>query len=570
MRKTPALFLAATAAIAYLTACNSVKPEQAADTIYTGGTILTVNDSQPTAEAVAVKDGKILMVGTTAEVESMHKADSTKVVDLAGKTLVPGFVDAHSHFMFALDMPTQANVSAPPVGPVKSIPDMIAALKETQKRLNIQKGDWILGWGYDGNELAEGREATRDDLDPAFPDNPVMVIHVSGHGAVLNSLALNKFNITAKTPTPPGGVILRKPGGNEPSGLLMETAYLPVFAQLPKPSEAEMLDRINAAQQIYASNGYTTAQEGATHSHDVDFLKKAASQKRLYIDVVSLPIFIELADVLARYPANTWGSYDNRFKLGGVKTFFDGSPQGKTAFFTKPYLTPGPAGQKNWHGEPGFSEAVFMKYMKPLYDNNLRPFNHCNGDASIDMFLDIQEKMHGKPELRPVVIHSQFVRPDQLDRYVKLGVIPAMYPMHTYFFGDVHLKNLGMERASFMSPTQSALKKGLHVTLHSDFNVLPLDPMMIMWTAMNRTTRTGVVLGAGERLTAQQALKAITLDSAYEYMEEGSKGSIEPGKLADFAILSANPITTTGDAIKNIKVVETIKEGKLIYKAPSN
>jgi predicted amidohydrolase YtcJ len=567
MRKTSLLILAASAAIALTTACNSVKPELAADTIYTGGTILTVNDAKPTVEAVAVKDGKILMAGTTAEVEAMHKTSKTKIVDLAGKTLVPGFIDAHSHFMFALDMPTQANVSAPPVGPVKSIPDMIAALKETQKQLNIQKGDWIVGWGYDGNELAEGREATRDDLDPAFPDNPVMVIHVSGHGAVLNSIALNKFNITAKTPTPPGGVILRKPGTNEPAGLLMETAYLPVFAALPKPSEAEMLDRMNAAQQIYASNGYTTAQEGATHGHDVDFLKKAASQNRLYIDIVSLPLFIDLADVLAKYPANTWGIYDNRLKLGGVKTVFDGSPQGKTAFFTKPYLTGGPSGQKNWHGEPGFTEAVFMKYMKPLYDNNLRTFNHCNGDASIDMYLDIQEKMGGKPELRPVIIHSQFVRPDQLDRYVKLGIIPAMYPMHTYFFGDVHIKNLGMDRASFMSPTQSALKKGLHVTLHSDFNVLPLDPMLIMWTAMNRTTRTGVVLGAGERLTAEQALKAITLDSAYEYVEEDTKGSIEAGKLADFTILSGNPITTQGDALKTIKVVETIKEDKSIFKA---
>ena len=568
MSKTQTSLLAAIAALAIATTgCNSVKPEQAADTIYVGGNIVTVNDVQPTADAVAIKDGKILMVGTRAEVEAMHKASSTSEIDLAGKTLVPGFVDAHSHFMFALDQIKQANVSVPPVGAAANIPATIAILKQFQQTNAIKPGDWIVGYGYDGSQLAEQREITRDDLDPAFPDNPVMLIHVSGHGCVLNSAGLKKFNITAKTLTPPGGVILRKPGTNEPAGLLMETAYLPVFAELPKPSEAEMLDRMNAAQQIYASNGYTTAQEGATHLKDLDFLKKAASQNRLYIDLVSLPLFIDLADTLQKYPANTWGTYDNRLKLGGVKTVFDGSPQGKTAFFTRPYLTGGPDGEKNWHGEPTFTEAVFMKYMKPLYDNNLRTFNHCNGDASIDMFLDIQEKMHGKPELRPVIIHSQFVRPDQLDRYVKLGIIPAMYPEHTYFFGDVHIKNLGMERASFMSPTQSALQKGMHVTLHTDFNVLPLDPMMVMWTAMNRTTRTGVILGADQRLTAAQALKAITLDSAYEYMEEKTKGSIEPGKLADFAILSGNPITTQGDAIKNIKVLETIKEGKSIYKA---
>jgi predicted amidohydrolase YtcJ len=141
-----------------------------------------------------------------------------------------------------------------------------------------------------------------------------------------------------------------------------------------------------------------------------------------------------------------------------------------------------------------------------------------------------------------------------------------MFPLHTYFFGDVHVKNLGMERASFMSPTNSGIKKGLHITLHSDFNVLPLDPMFIIWTAMNRTTRTGVLLGGDERLTAMQAVKAITIETAYEYMEEKTKGSIEPGKLADLVILSGNPITSSGDAIRDIKVVETIKEGKSVYK----
>jgi predicted amidohydrolase YtcJ len=562
-----ALLSAVAVAFSLCVGCKS-SPDagSTADAIYYGGPIVTVNDAQPNAEAVAVKDGKILMVGTRSDLERFHKGTTTQMIDLGGMTLMPGFLDAHSHFMFSLDMPTQANVSAPPVGPVKSIPDIVAALKETQQRLNIRKGEWIVGWGYDGNELAEKREATRDDLDPAFPDNPVMVIHVSGHGAVLNSAALKKFNMTAKTRTPAGGVILRKPGSQEPAGLLMETAYLPVFSQMPKPSEAELLSRLNGAQQIYASNGYTTIQEGATHAHDVKFLKKAASQKLLYLDVVSLPLFIDLPAVLAAYPAGTWGQYDNRLKLGGVKTVWDGSPQGKTAFFTKPYLTGGPAGQKNWHGESGFSEEVFIKYMKPVYDNNLRTFDHCNGDAAVDMFLDVHEKLGGKAELRPVVIHSQFVRADQLDRYAKLGVVPSMFPLHTYFFGDVHVKNLGMERASFMSPTNSGIKKGLHITLHSDFNVLPLDPMFIIWTAMNRTTRTGVLLGGDERLTAMQAVKAITIETAYEYMEEKTKGSIEPGKLADLVILSGNPITSSGDAIRDIKVVETIKEGKSVYK----
>ncbi|NYF88082.1 amidohydrolase family protein [Tunturiibacter empetritectus] len=204
--------------------------------------------------------------------------------------------------------------------------------------------------------------------------------------------------------------------------------------------------------------------------------------------------------------------------------------------------------------------------MKVIYDNNLRIFNHCNGDAAIDLFLRIHQKLGGKSELRPVIIHSQFVRRDQLDTYVKLGIVPSMFTLHTYFFGDVHVKNRGMQQASFISPMNTAMKMGLRVSNHSDFSVLPLDPMFIMWTAMNRTTRSGVVLGPEERITAYQALKAITTESAYEYMEEGSKGSIEPGKLADLVVLSENPLKVEGDAIKAIKVDQTFKEGNSIYK----
>ncbi len=399
MMFTRYLLLALVATIAVVTGCNAPPPpapKVVAETIYQGGDIVTVNDAQPTVEALAVKDGKILAVGARSEIDA-YKGPTTTMVDLGGKTLLPGFIDAHSHFMFALDMLTQANVSPPPVGPVKSIADIVTALKETQQRLKIPKGEWIVGWGYDGNELAEKREATRDDLDPAFPDNPVMVIHVSGHGAVLNSAAFRKFNITAKTPTPPGGVMVRKPGTREPAGLLMETAYLPVFAQLPKPTEEELLKRLDGAQQIYARNGYTTVQEGATHAHDVEFLKKGASQKLLYLDVVSLPLFLDLAKALEQNPPGTWGRYDNRLKLGGVKSVFDGSPQGKTAYFTQPYLTGGPEGQKNWRGEPAFTEDIYLKLMKPIYDNNLRTFNHVNGDAAVDMFLDVHEKLGGKP-----------------------------------------------------------------------------------------------------------------------------------------------------------------------------
>lgn len=549
-----------------LSSCRTgVSDADAAQLIFINADVVTMNEGQPSAQAVSVKAGKILAVGSTEDLTRKYQGQATQVVDLHGKALLPGFIDPHSHFMNALQISTWANVTAPPVGQVKSIPDIIAVLKEYQAKQKIAKGEWIIGYGYDSNELAEKRELTRDDLDPAFPDNPVMLIHISNHGAVLNSAAFKKMNISAATPTPPGGVILRKPGSKEPAGLLMETAFLPIFASMPQPSENEMLDRVKTAQDIYASNGYTTAQEGATGLKDLNLLKKAASQNRLFLDVDSLPLVTELPSILKEYPPSTFGSYDHRLKLAGVKALIDGSPQAKTAFFTTPYLTGGPSGEKNWVGEPTFPEATFLKMMKVVYENNLRIFNHCNGDAAIDLFLRIHQKLGGKAELRPVIIHSQFVRRDQLDTYVKLGIVPSMFTLHTYFFGDVHVKNRGMQQASFISPMNTAMKMGLHVSNHSDFSVLPLDPMFIMWTAMNRTTRSGVVLGPEERITAYQALKAITTESAYEYMEEGSKGSIEPGKLADLVVLSGNPLKVQGDAIKAIKVEQTFKEGNSVY-----
>ena len=187
------------------------------------------------------------------------KGDATKVIDLKGKTLAPGFIDGHSHFINSLQVSRQANCFSPPAGPAKSIADIVAELKKVQQKYEIPKGEFIIGYGYDANVLTDNREMTAEDLDPQFPDNPVMVQHVSLHGAVFNSVALKKFQITKDTPTPKGGVILRKPGSNEPAGLVMETAFLPIFSNMPKPDEAEMLERFRAGQEIYAAAGITTS-----------------------------------------------------------------------------------------------------------------------------------------------------------------------------------------------------------------------------------------------------------------------------------------------------------------------
>ena len=568
MKRTAVLAMTAFMLILAPGCSSSPSPENSADIVYFGGPILTVNDAQPNAEAVAVKDGKILQVGSRAELEKNHKGASTQMIDLGGKTMTPGFIDGHSHFIFAMAVSKQANCTAPPVGPVKNIADLIATLQAFQKERNIPKGEIIMCYGYDGNELADKREMTRGDLDKAFPDNPVVAIHISGHGAVLNSAAMKKFGFSSATKTPPGGVILRKPGSQEPAGLVMETAYLPVFAGLPQPTKDQEAQALKDGQMIYAAAGITTAQEGATHANDLAVLERGADQNAFFIDIVSYPFILDLDKVLGEHPPTTFGTYHNHLKLGGVKIVSDGSPQGKTAFFTTPYLTGGPSGQKNWKGEPTFPQEELNAMVKKVYDDKLQLLVHANGDAAIDMALKAHEAAGGDlaAPRRTVIIHSQFVRKDQLQKYLDYKMIPSMFTDHVFFFGDVHKKNRGQEQAYFISPMNTALKMGLHPSNHTDFNVGPIDQTTVMWTAVNRTSRSGELMGADERITPAQALRAITLDAAYQYFEEGSKGSIEAGKRADLVILDQNPLTVDPSKIIDIKVMETIKDGKSVYK----
>lgn len=548
--------------------CNK-KVDNPADVIYFGGDIITMeNDNPAYAEAVAVKDGKILFVGTKAEAEKFH-GDGTKMEDLAGKTLLPGFIDPHSHFMSSLAMTTQANCQPSPSGEANDIPGIIKALQETKEKLNIKDGEVLMGYGYDDNMMPNGILLNRDDLDKAFPNNPVLVLHNSMHGAVLNSKAMEKYGINAQTKTVPGGIIVRKPGTNEPYGLIMEMNYLPIFAALPVPSIEEQLQQLKAGQMFYAEAGVTTAQEGATHMPEFRFLERGAKENKLFIDVISYPLFTEMDTIFKLHPASDFGKYKNHFKLGGIKITVDGSPQGKTAFFTTPYLTGGPGGEKNWFGNASFSQDVANQLLKRIYDYGVQANFHANGDGAIDMLIKAHEFAAAgdlSKDRRTTIIHAQFTRKDQLDKYAEYKMIPSFFTEHTYFFAAAHIKNRGMEQASFISPMNSAIKKRLRPTNHTDFNVLPINQMMVVWTAVNRISREGVIIGANERITPYQALQAITSNAAYQYFEENSKGTLTSGKLADLVILDQNPLKVDKMKIKDIKVMETIKEGKSIYK----
>jgi predicted amidohydrolase YtcJ len=483
--------------------------------------------------------------------------------------LLPGFIDPHSHFMSSLAMGSQANCQPAPAGAADDVEGIVRSLLQLKAERSIPDGETIMGYGYDDSVMPEGRVLNRDDLDAAFPNNPVIVFHVSMHGVVMNSKAMANYGISAKTETVPGGIIVRKPGTNEPYGLIMEMNYLPIFAKLPVPGMEEQLRRLEEGQKLYAAAGVTTVQEGATHMPEVALLERGAKEGRLFLDVVSYPLFTEMDSLFKDHAPSGIGKYNDHFKIGGIKITVDGSPQGRTAFFTTPYLTGGPNGEKDWVGEPSFSQDIANALLKRIYDLGLQSNFHANGDAAIDMLLKAHEFAAGddpSKERRTTIIHSQFVRKDQLEKYVKYKMIPSFYTEHTYYFADTHIKNRGMDQASFISPMRSAIAMGLRPTNHTDFNVVPIDQMFVLWSAVNRLSRNGVVIGADERVTPYEAIQAITIHAAYQYFEEKTKGSFQAGKLADLVILDKNPLTVDPMAIKDIQVLETIKEGVTVFK----
>jgi predicted amidohydrolase YtcJ len=565
-----------TAAIVSLPACNktetvsnSTTTASTAETIYSGGDIITVNDAQPSAEAVAVKDGKILFVGTLAEAEKF-KGTGTRSVDLAGKTLLPSFIDPHSHYINSLSVATQVKLYAPPVGPGKDVDSIISALKQFAENRKIPKGEMIIGYGYDDTVMPEGRLLNRDDLDAAFPDNPVRIDHVSMHGTVLNSLAMKKYGYSAETITPPGGIIVRKPGSNEPFGLIMETAFLPVIEKSEAMTPEQEIAWSKAGQMLYAEAGITTAHEGATHLGPLETIQRASVAGANIIDVVAYPFITDLDKIIEKFPVADWGKYNNRFKIGGVKITGDGSPQGKTAFFTTPYLTGGPGGEKNWRGEPTFPAETLQAMLKKVYDLNVPLTYHANGDAAIDMLIKAHETVAAtdlSKERNVTVIHAQFTRKDQIPKFAQYKFRPSFYTLHTYYFADAHIANRGKEQAMYISPMRDAIDAGLHPTNHTDFVVAPLDQMFVLWSAVNRISRGGASIGPDQRITPIEGLKTQTLWAAEQYGEQASKGSLETGKLADLVILDGNPLKVEPMAIKDIKVLETIKEGKTIYPA---
>ena len=354
----------------------------------------------------------------------------------------------------------------------------------------------------------------------------------------------------------------------EKTGLLKEQAFLG-SDKMTGPSQEDVLKAVEQASSLYASYGITTAQDARTREGEYQLLKAAGEAGFLKTDVVSY-LAPELAERILPKQFPNKNRYENHLRLGGVKLFLDGSPQGKTAWLSEAYYEAPEGEKRDYRGFPVQDESYVLSVLEQAVKNNWQMNVHANGDEAIEQLIRCYQsaiKKYGKgKELRPVVIHCQTVRMDQLDRMKEIGMMASFFLDHVYYWGDYYYESvLGPERAERISPLKSALDRGIPFTLHQDTPVVPPDVMFSVHNAVNRRTRSGRILGQEERISVKEALKAVTIRGAYQLFEEEQKGSIAPGKKADFVVLKENPLEAGLEKIKDIPVVMTIKEGEVIY-----
>ncbi len=529
------------------------------------GTIHTVNSSNTIDNGIAITNGLIVAVGSEAEIRD-YIGENTLVTELGDRALIPGFVDGHSHLQMTGDTSTfTVNLTSPPVGSLTTIDEVVAALKTQADQ--AAPGEWVVGFGYDDTLLSELRHPTREDLDRASSTLPILAFHVSGHLAVANSRALELGGITQDTAQPPGGRI-RKDASGQPNGVLEEgSAFGRVFVQIPPRTDQERSTALSTAIGIYAAAGITTAQNGLTTIPALNDLAKLDASSAMPIRVVAWPDLVASQTMLrgeATFPTDT-----ENLRIGATKITADGSIQGYTGFLGEPYHAAF-QGDPEYRGYPIQSREALTEAVLELWENGRQIAIHGNGDAAIDDILyaygQAQDRFGDATQRRPIIIHAQMTRPDQIETMAQLGVVPSFFQLHTYYWGDRHRDIfMGPERAARMSPTKSALDAGLHFTVHADTPVVPMEPVRMLWAAVNRTTSNGHSLGPEERLTVQQALRALTIEGAYQHFLETEIGSLEVGKKADFVVLSRDPLAVEPTALDQLEVLETVVGGTTVF-----
>lgn len=547
----------------------SGEPGLYADLVLRGATVLTVNARDSVAHAVAVRGGIIVAVGADADVAGMI-GPATRVLDLAGKTVVPGFIDSHTHnvhvgeFRYSFE---QLNTAAE-LNP--SIDDVLEKLRHRVAETPV--GTWVGGRNFDPNGMKERRWPTRVELDAVAPEHPVMITIRGGHACVANSRALAAAGIGRDTPDPEGGVIDRDPATGELTGVLRDVAsirYAPPVATLGDLKHG--LATINA---MYLRLGVTSVHDAGATPRPTSYraLHEAVRENLLRVRVY-LMVYADFA--LAHDRGLRTGFGDDRLRMGAVKLFMDGSIQCFTCAFREPYLTRDSCGHEGLrYSQEAANEAVLTAHRL-----GYQVAIHAQGDYGITMAVNAIEhamREDPRPDPRHRIEHALCPTADDLTRMKRLGIIPNFFLFHPWFWGDQHIGEfIGRERAERMVPARTAIDMGLRPCAHSDCPVCtpddpvwPSNPLWGMACAVTRRTRTGADIGADQRITAAEALRMYTINGAYAAFEEARKGSIEPGKLADLVVLAQNPLAVEPWSIKDIVVERTIIGGETVFEAP--
>ncbi len=533
--------------------------------LYVNGVVITMDASNTVAEAVLVRAGQIEAVGSSEDLVSRID-DDTVVVDLRGRALMPGFIDAHGHFPGSGQTVFSVDLNSPPIGRVTDMEGLLGSLSAFAKQ---RRDGWVVGHGYDDTLLAEKRHPTRDDLDRISTSRPVAIVHVSGHLAVVNTVGLDILGIDESTPDPLGGVIVRDPlsaDGRRPNGVLEETAARAVWEYTLDLGVMDGVRMTTQAAAEYLSVGVTTASAGGMPTSVAKLLGLLSRLNQFPQRVALFPLFEEVGEALLSEELTLDAFAAGKVSVPRVKIIADGSIQGYTGYLSEPYYAPF-KGDPLYRGYPSVPREELLRQVSGLYEERIQVAIHCNGDASIDDGLDAIEaamKAHRWPDARPLIIHAQMTRLDQIERMAALGVTPSFFSAHTYYWGDRHAAIfMGPGRAANMSPARWALEAGVRFSSHLDTPVTPMLPLQAVWSQISRESTAGVVIGPEQRIDRTSALRAVTIDAAWQVFMDDKVGSIEPGKRADLVVLSDNPLTA-GD-VRSIKVDRTVIDGATVY-----
>jgi len=543
-------------------------PAQVADTIFYGGPILTVNAKNEEVQALAVQNGKIVALGKKDAITKQWQGDTTKIIDLKGQTLMPGFVEPHIHIlMTAITEEMWLNLSnfSAQYDTLETLSQKLKAALKT-----LPKGQWLAAFGVDPSRTNPFMaELTADVLDKVSTEVPILVMNQSGHIAYVNHKAFELAGINDKTPSPGDGGIYMKDAQGHLTGVVVEaSAILSLVKKMPPPSDADIARAMQKTAKYIASKGVTTSAEIT-----LGLMLGLENEMKLFKIVThsdDFPIRVRAylyGPLLTKgFNAVKPGEGDDRFRYVGVKFVADGSTQGITAALNQPYEYPKGS---QFRGNLDYKDEEIFNQMKPLFDQGWQLATHANGDRTVEQTLNNYAKLlagNSDPKARRLRIeHFTINTPEQVKRAAKMGVIPGFTIGHVDYWGEAfHNHIVGPERANRIDPSASFKKEGARFAYHSDSPVSNVGPLNYIAEGAGRLWQKAPrqVLGPNERVTVDDAIRAVTINAAYEMFSDDKVGSLELGKQADLVVLEANPRKTPVEEIRNIKVKETWLDGK--------